>query len=128
MNKPTDEQLAGLRVRIAELDGWRNVHLYEDDAGPSFLVGDPPKSHPLKLGRRDRKVPHFTSSLDAIIRAIRKQPDEGQHGHSVLLAQLVFENPNHGWQSWIDTRAIALAEPWQHCVALDRALSEEPIL
>lgn len=51
--------------RLAELLGWKNVHLYEDDAGPPILSGDPPPTYK-KRHQYDTSVPDYTHDLNAV--------------------------------------------------------------
>lgn len=53
------------RIKIAEACGWKNVHWYEDNAGPPILSGEPPPTYK-KRHRYDSTVPDYLNDLNAI--------------------------------------------------------------
>ena len=104
----------------AELCGWTGIHLYEDDAGPSFWSGEPPedywKTQPphLKAMRKGygTTLPRFTESLDAAQMAFRALAKEQQLGAAFQLCGL---STKHGG-------LIAMsATPTQWCESILRA-------
>ena len=66
---------------VAKVDGWRDIHFYEDDAGPGFWSGvrsltiEESFTLPLivreSLTKYGKKLPNYTSSYDAIIPLIK---------------------------------------------------------
>ena len=52
-------------IKIAEACGWKNVHWYEDNAGPPILCGDPPPTHK-KRHRYDTTVPDYLIDLNVM--------------------------------------------------------------
>ena len=85
-----------LDIKVAEIDGWKNVYLYEDNAGPSMLVGDPPPHHPERLGRPDRHLPNFCFDRNAIIEAVLRLPPRKQEKWAVELSWM-RPNCEAGW-------------------------------
>lgn len=61
LEKLSDDEL---RVMIAPLVGWLNVHWYEDNAGPPILCGDPPATYK-KRHKYDSAVPNYPHDLNA---------------------------------------------------------------
>lgn len=79
-----------LRIRCAELDGWRNVYLYEDNAGPSMWVGDPPSHRPLRMNQPDRHIPNFCYDLNDINAAVLRLSDEKLEAWEYALEEELF--------------------------------------
>jgi len=99
MNKPTREQLAELNGRIAELCGSRGKH------------------------------PDYTDSLDAIHEVERSPVISSWLRYETEVERVVQE----GWREiGVETHYASSfpihASAWQRAIALDRTLSNEPLL
>lgn len=130
MQKPDEQTLARLNVRIAELCGWREIK----QAWP----GEPMTGEPDDDWNRDKRsgllsyeypmhrepVPLYTSDLNAAHGAVMALCDtpEKQHRYSQRLNGVVYDDSNKS------VFHFANAEPWEISIALDRTLSEQPIV
>lgn len=116
MNKPNPKQMEALRLRIAELCG-RDV-----------------KACPVHgmiecCGRG--KLPNYPEELNACHEAMAcLQSIDWMEQFSKHLFQIVDGErfPDSVPDNWFAVFDTLNAEPWQRCIALDRTLSEEPIL
>lgn len=146
MNKPNPEQLEKLRIRVAELCGWKML-----PRDKWLHKGDPNNRHPsgkiasLLRGEPATEIPNYPEDLNAtheaekvlltqdIRRALFAQ-------HLEFLSGFMADEDHReyvsiqSYDTWIELPAsdtfkrLIHAEAWQRCIALDRTLSEEPIL
>lgn len=120
LNKPNPEQLEKLRIRIAELSGWKML-----PRDKWLHKGDPKKRHPsgkiasLLRGELATEIPNYPEDLNACHEAegalLKYEEDHYEHFID-RLEEIETELP------------IVFAEAWQRCIAMDRTLSEVPIL
>lgn len=117
MTKPTDQQLAALRVRIAELSNWTELRTesiqWADIGGGGEYTGITGKQPNRPV--RD-ELPDFCNDLNAM--------------HEAENARLTAGNEAYfaGHLCNIADGLICRSEAWRRAVALDRTLSKEPIL
>lgn len=126
MNKPNPEQMEALRVRLAKLCGYEPA-----------IIGMQPKNDPFprgwrKEGREYSRLPSFTEDLNAIHEATSRclksmdwMEQFSKHLFQIVDGERFPESVPDNWFAVFDTLN---AEAWQRCVALDRTLSEAPIL
>lgn len=119
MNKPDQETLDRLNVRIAELMGWKitqlSVHEPNDDVSVT-----PPGLELNPWRDANVEIPDFTGSLDAIHDVEHLLDSLGQpQGNRMYFSAL---------HSLSSDGALHRTEAWQRAVAIDRCLSPHPIL
>ncbi len=125
MNKPTDEQMRQLRVRIAELRGWHHIHETGNYGLPDYIEekGDTPL-RPINMW----VIPDFTGDLNAIHEAEDRLMVNNFVNEWLEAICMVVNGFPYDEGYWEHSVAIARAEAWQRCIALDRALRKDPIL
>jgi len=107
MNRPSEQDLERLRVRIAELCGWGHVARWE-----GHLLGTNPS------GNMDQQVPDYCRDLNAVHETWRCLGWQEKNECVEHLQEIVKEAYCEAY----------FAEAWQRCIALDRTLSEDPLL
>lgn len=126
MNKPNPDQLEQLRIRIAELCGWTDLNV-EDcvdctgrDIGRDLFGTKPPAYY--------TAVPDYCGSLDAVHEAEAALLVDSARCESFDSALITLIDDDET-EPWKPARGFPFhAEAWKRCVALDRTLSEKPIL
>lgn len=121
MNKPDDETLARLRLRIGELCGYERKQIGGRDElvrdGIRVLVEWSPEG-----GAFIRKgMPDYTGSLDAVHEAEERLIYSQSAAHHHHLVSFETELCN-------EVKCPLHAPAWARCAALDRTLSKEPIV
>lgn len=154
MNKPDEETLARLRVRIHELlglPGEKEMWEYEVvvfGQGPRYTVKEQSdwwtyvdrrdnfttfKAGPAtKVMVPDPEMPDYTGELNAVHEAEKlltptAEEADFQEGNWMTFLQHLYavtELNKHRDPPW----KMVHAEAWERCVALDRTLSKEPIV
>lgn len=128
MTKPSAEILQALRVRIAELCRWSEMTKvnYEFSARNGKLVGMRPEDEGFEI------VPEYDTDLNAANDATRELiygNGSTQHDFCAHLYEIqTGEGRDDLSQDYLEQFNAINAEAWQRCVALDRCLSETPIV
>lgn len=117
MNKPSPEQLDELRCRISKLHGtWCDIC---DGTGVTPITGQTAETFEYGGSCDCKPIPNYPEDLNAMHAAekdcLKYQEDHYEH-FIERLEEIETELP------------IIFAEAWQRAVALDRTLSENPIL
>lgn len=130
MNKPNPGQMEALRVRVAKLCGkcpHLEIERWSIEDGNAYDWGYTCKKCGADPHSGSSKLPNYPEDLNACheaegmlaTREMRAQYEDA-------LDEVVSILPEEGATgSVID---LVMAEAWQRCVALDRTLSETPIL
>lgn len=102
-----------MRIAIAEAMGWRDVRITWKGVNGRF-------------GKQAywKSVPDYCNDLNACREAIASLTIEQRHAYCVILSGMFWPN---GWTDWLDTQAIVLATPQQHCEAIVGALDAFPL-
>lgn len=78
-----------MNAAIAEHLGWKNVHVYEDDAGPPIHCGTPPG--PISY---DAVIPRYSEDLNAMREALAQLPEELEEEFMHFLCSIHGANPS----------------------------------
>lgn len=131
MTKPNPETLAKLRVRIAKLSGWTL------DVGPHFKILCPPESKEFgfAMGLHMKESECWDAGLHGDENGHYKLPNYPEDLNAVQSAWdlLGWEEKNECIEHLQEIIKEAdcevyWAEAWQRCIAIDRVLSERPIV
>lgn len=141
MTKPNPETLAKLRVRIAQLSGWTL------EVGPHFKILCPPESKEfgfaMGLHMKESecwdaglhgdenghyKLPDYPEDLNAVHEASKQCLDSAdlRVRYLVKLDVICGDSFYESKSNWSPNPCFA--EAWQRCIAIDRVLSETPIV
>lgn len=118
MTKPNPETLAKLRARIAELCGWKNQVRRSYRETPAWFAPngismyDDPPDYPEDLNAVHDAEKLLLSTDDDILQFMES------------LTDVCGGDTPAGTASF----TAYFAEAWQRCIALDRTLSESPIV
>lgn len=120
MTSPTPDQIAKLRVRMAELDGYSDFGEMDVGLGPCLTA----MYHPSQTEMSILCVPNYPEDLNAVHELEKKLTKEQQFTYGKLLMSMMPKEILAPREWFYVAHATAL----QRCIAIDQTLSKDPIL